>query len=278
MITYLKKPSERSNSNKSSQLTKYKSDLTNKTTADSFYKKSSTYILTDSNKQTFETTYENMPTLNSKENEKKNQNNLLDDKITCLDLLNTINEKRKNQLIIPLKEGKIKKGKLNNTVENLKDEIEKISSDVTKVKNSETDLNTSNKKNTTITNMEITLGKEYEKEINLNKNICKEMNENINQLDNETLNSNQICNELNKEVDSKQKKCKELSNKINQLIEDKKEINTLLIIYQTKIKKMKENIYNQNSLENRIKSQLKTIISIIIYKRISFYYFNLNFF
>ena len=261
MITYLKKPSERSNSNKSSQLTKYKSDLTNKTTADSFYKKSSTYILTDSNKQTFETTYENMPTLNSKENEKKNQNNLLDDKITCLDLLNTINEKRKNQLIIPLKEGKIKKGKLNNTVENLKDEIEKISSDVTKVKNSETDLNTSNKKNTTITNMEITLGKDYEKEIKLNKNTCNEMNEKINKLDNETFNSNQVCNELNEEVDLKKKNCKELSNKINQLIEDKKEINTLLIIYQRKIKKMKENIYNQNSLENRIKSQLKTIIS-----------------
>ena len=257
MITYLKKPSERSNSNKSSQLTKYKSDLTNKTTADSFYKKSSTSILTDSNKQTFETTYENMPTLNSKEN----QNHLLEDKITCLDLLNTINEKRKNQLIIPLKEGKIKKGKLNNTVENLKDEIEKISSDVTKVKNSETDLNTSNKKNTTITNMEITLGKDYEKEIKLNKNTCNEMNEKINQLDNETFNSNQVCNELNEEVDLKKKNCKELSNKINQLIEDKKEINTLLIIYQTKIKKMKENIYNQNSLENRIKSQLKTIIS-----------------
>ena len=257
MITYLKKPSERSNSNKSSQLTKYKSDLTNKTTADSFYKKSSTYILTDSNKQTFETTYENMPTLNSKEN----QNHLLEDKITCLDLLNTINEKRKNQLIIPLKEGKIKKGKLNNTVENLKDEIEKISSDVTKVKNSETDLNTSNKKNTTITNMEITLGKDYEKEIKLTKTNCNEMNERINQLDNETFNSKEVYDELNKEVTLKKNKCKELSNNINQLIEDKKEINTLLIIYQRKIKKMKDNIYNQNTLENRIKSELKTIIS-----------------
>ena len=260
-MTSLKKFSDGSNSNKSSQLSKYKNDSINKTTADSFYKKSSTYLLTDSNKQTFETTYENTSTLNSKGNEKKNQNNLLKDKVTCLDLLNTLNEKRKNKLIIPLKEGKIKKEKLNNTVDNLKDEIEKISSNVTRVKNSESDLNTSNKKNTTITNMEITLGKEYEKEINLNKNICKEMNENINQLDNETLNSNQICNELNKEVDSKQKKCKELSNKINQLIEDKKEINTLLIIYQRKIKKMKENIYNKNNLENRIKSQLKTIIS-----------------
>ena len=260
-MTSLKKFTDGSNSNKSSQLSKYKNDSINKTTADSFYKKSSTYLLTDSNKQTFETTYENTSTLNSKGNEKKNQNNLLKDKITCLDLLNTLNEKRKNKLIIPLKEGKIKKEKLNNTVDNLKDEIEKISSNVTRVKNSESDLNTSNKKNTTITNMEITLGKEYEKEINLNKNICKEMNENINQLDNETLNSNQICNELNKEVDSKQKKCKELSNKINQLIEDKKEINTLLIIYQRKIKKMKENIYNKNNLENRIKSQLKTIIS-----------------
>ena len=242
MLTSLKKFTDGSNSNKSSQLSKYKNDSINKTTADSFYKKSSTYLLTDSNKQTFETTYENTSTLNSKGNEKKNQNNLLKDKVTCLDLLNTINEKRKNKLIIPLKEGKIKKEKLNNTVDNLKDEIEKISSNVTRVKNSESDLNTSNKKNTTITNMEITLGKEYEKEINLNKNICKEMNENINQLDNETLNSNQICNELNKEVDSKQKKCKELSNKINQLIEDKKEINTLLIIYQRKIKKMKEKI------------------------------------
>ena len=260
-MTSLKKFTDGSNSNKSSQLSKYKNDSINKTTADSFYKKSSTYLLTDSNKQTFETTYENTSTLNSKGNEKKNQNNLLKDKVTCLDLLSTINEKRKNKLIIPLKEGKIKKEKLNNTVDNLKDEIEKISSNVTRVKNSESDLNTSNKKNTTITNMEITLGKEYEKEINLNKNICKEMNENINQLDNETLNSNQICNELNKEVDSKQKKCKELSNKINQLIEDKKEINTLLIIYQRKIKKMKENIYNKNNLENRIKSQLKTIIS-----------------
>ena len=261
MLTSLKKIPDRNNYDKSSQISKYKNDSINKTTGDSFYKKSSTYLLTDSNKQTFESTYENTSTLNSKRNEKKNQNTLLKDKITCLDLLNTLNEKRKNKLIIPLKEGKIKKEKLNNTVDNLKDEIEKISSNVTRVKNSESDLNTSNKKNTTITNMEITLGKEYEKEINLNKNICKEMNENINQLDNETLNSNQICNELNKEVDSKQKKCKELSNKINQLIEDKKEINTLLIIYQRKIKKMKDNIYNQNTLENRIKSELKTIIS-----------------
>ena len=205
MMTSLKKFTDGSNSNKSSQLSKYKNDSINKTTADSFYKKSSTYLLTDSNKQTFETTYENTSTLNSKGNEKKNQNNLLKDKVTCLDLLNTINEKRKNKLIIPLKEGKIKKEKLNNTVDNLKDEIEKISSNVTRVKNSESDLNTSNKKNTTITNMEITLGKEYEKEIKLNKNTCNEMNEKINQLDNETFNSNQLCNELNNEVDLKKK-------------------------------------------------------------------------
>ena len=261
MMTSLKKFTDGSNSNKSSQLSKYKNDSINKTTADSFYKKSSTYLLTDSNKQTFETTYENTSTLNSKGNEKKNQNNLLKDKITCLDLLNTLNEKRKNKLIIPLKEGKIKKEKLNNTVDNLKDEIEKISSNVTRVKNSESDLNTSNKKNTTITNMEITLGKDYEKEIKLTKTNCNEMNERINQLDNEKFNSKEVYDELNKEVTLKKNKCKELSNNINQLIEDKKEINTLLIIYQRKKKKMKDNIYNQNTLKNRIKSELKTIIS-----------------
>ena len=42
-------------------------------------------------------------------NEKKNSNDLINDKLTCLDLLNTVNEKRINKLLIPLKEGKIKK-------------------------------------------------------------------------------------------------------------------------------------------------------------------------
>ena len=87
------------------------------------------------------------------------------------------------------------------------------------------------------------------------------MNEKINELDNETLNSNEICNKLKKEVCVKKNNNKELSNAINQLIEDKKELNTLLIIYQKKIKKMKENIYNRDMLDNRIKSGLKTIIS-----------------
>jgi len=261
MLISLKKLPDRNNYDKSSQISKYKNDSINKTSAESFFKKSNTFLLTDSNKQTFETTYENLPTLNSKVNEKKNSNDLINDKLTCLDLLNTVNEKRINKLLIPLKEGKIKKEKLNYNVDNLKEEIEKISSNVTKVKNSESDLNTSNKKNTTITNMEITLGKDYEKEIKLTKTNCNEMNERINQLDNETFNSKEVYDELNKEVTLKKNKCKELSNNINQLIEDKKEINTLLIIYQRKIKKMKDNIYNQNTLENRIKSELKTIIS-----------------
>ena len=190
-------------------------------------------------------------------NEKTKKNN----QITCLDLLDFINTKRKNQITIPLKKGRIKKEKLINSVDLLKDKIGIISSDVTKVKNSETDLNTLNKKTDSIRKIEFVLGKEYLKEIESNKQNCNEMNEKINELNYETFNSDEIYNKLKKEVCVKKNNCKELSNAINQLIEDKKELNTLLIIYQKKIKKMKENIYNRDMLDNRIKSGLKTIIS-----------------
>ena len=218
-------------------------------------------MVSDSNKQTFATTFvntdENESLYSKTINDKTQKNN----QISCLDLLEFINTKRKNQITIPLKKGKVKKENLINSVDLLKDKIDNVSYDVTKIKNSETDLNTLNKKTDSIRKVEFVLGKEYLKEIESNKQIYNEMNEKINELDNETLNSNDIYNKLKKEVCVKKNDCKELANAIDQLIEDKKKLNTLLIIYQKKIKKMKENIYNRDMLDNRIKSGLKTIIS-----------------
>ena len=260
MISSLEKFNTNTNKTNYQYIT-YKTDTLNKNSESSSFKKLNPLLVSDSNKQTFATTFvntdENESLYSKTMNEKTQKNN----QITCLDLLDFINTKRKNQITIPLKKGRIKKENLINSVDLLKDKIGIISSDVTKVKNSETDLNTLNKKTDSIRKIEFVLGKEYLKEIESNKQNYNEMNEKINELDNETLNSNDIYNKLKKEVCVKKNNCKELSNAINQLIEDKKELNTLLIIYQKKIKKMKENIYNRDMLDNRIKSGLKTIIA-----------------
>ena len=47
---------------------------------------------------------------------------------------------------------------------------------------------------------------------------------------------------------------------MNELIEKKKQLQTLLFIYQKKIKEMKEIVYNQIKTDNNIKSELQTIL------------------
>ena len=261
MISSLEKCNTNNSNYKNSQCSTYKTDTLNKNSENSSLKKINPLMVSDSNKQTFATTFVNTDENESLYSKTINDKTQKNDQISCLDLLEFINTKRKNQITIPLKKGKVKKENLINSVDLLKDKIDNVSYDVTKIKNSETDLNTLNKKTNSIRKVEFVLGKEYLKEIELNKQTYNEMNEKINELDNETLNSNDIYNKLKKEVCVKKNNCKELSNAINQLIEDKKELNTLLIIYQKKIKKMKENIYNRDMLDNRIKSGLKTIIA-----------------
>ena len=56
---------------------------------------------------------------------------------------------------------------------------------------------------------------------------------------------NDLFKKTKNEVENLKKECFQKSKDINQLIEDKKQINTLLIIYQTKNKKLKEQVYNQ---------------------------------
>ena len=261
MISSLEKCNTNNSNYKNSQCSTYKTDTLNKNSENSSLKKINPLMVSDSNKQTFATTFVNTDENESLYSKTINDKTQKNDQISCLDLLEFINTKRKNQITIPLKKGKVKKENLINSVDLLKDKIDNVSYDVTKIKNSETDLNTLNKKTNSIRKVEFVLGKEYLKEIELNKQTYNEMNEKINELDNETLNSNDIYNKLKKEVCVKKNDCKELANAINQLIEDKKKLNTLLIIYQKKIKKMKENIYNRDMLDNRIKSGLKTIIA-----------------
>ena len=50
------------------------------------------------------------------------------------------------------------------------------------------------------------------------------------------------------------------SDEVNELIEKKKQLQTLLFIYQKKIKEMKEIVYNQVKTDNNIKSELQTIL------------------
>ena len=260
MISSLEKFNTNTNKTNYQYIT-YKTDTLNKNSESSSFKKLNPLLVSDSNKQTFATTFVNTDENESLYSKTINDKTQKNDQISCLDLLEFINTKRKNQLTIPLKKGKVKKKNLINSVDLLKNQIKNVSCDVTKVKNSETDLNTLNKKTDSIRKIEFVLGKEYLKEIESNKQNYNEMNEKINELNYETFNSDEIYNKLKKEVCVKKNNCKELSNAINQLIEDKKELNTLLIIYQKKIKKMKENIYNRDMLDNRIKSGLKTIIS-----------------
>ena len=260
MISSLEKCNTNNSNYKNSQCSTYKTDTLNKNSENSSLKKINPLMVSDSNKQTFATTFVNTDENESLYSKTINDKTQKNDQISCLDLLEFINTKRKNQITIPLKKGKVKKENLINSVDLLKDKIDNVSYDVTKIKNSETDLNTLNKKTNSIRKVEFVLGKEYLKEIELNKQTYNEMNEKINELDNETLNSNDIYNKLKKEVCVKKNDCKELANAINQLIEDKKKLNTLLIIYQKKIKKMKENIYNRDMLDNRIKSGLLILI------------------
>ena len=50
------------------------------------------------------------------------------------------------------------------------------------------------------------------------------------------------------------------SDEVNELIEKKKQFQTLLFIYQKKIKEMKEIVYNQVKTDNNIKSGLQTML------------------
>ena len=226
MISSLEKCNTNNSNYKNSQCSTYKTDTLNKNSENSSLKKINPLMVSDSNKQTFATTFVNTDENESLYSKTINDKTQKNDQISCLDLLEFINTKRKNQITIPLKKGKVKKENLINSVDLLKDKIENVSYDVTKIKNSETDLNTLNKKTNSIRKVEFVLGKEYLKEIELNKQTYNEMNEKINELDNETLNSNDIYNKLKKEVCVKKNDCKELANAINQLIEDKKKLNT----------------------------------------------------
>ena len=117
-----------------------KSTLYTTLRSESSFRKTNTFNLTEqsSNKQTFITNEDNL------ENTKQI---LVNDKNTCFDLMEILKEKRRNKLTIPLKKNKIIKEKLSNTIDNLKYQIENVSSEVTKVKNSEIKINTLNKKN-----------------------------------------------------------------------------------------------------------------------------------
>ena len=135
-----------------------KSPLYTTLRSESSFRKTNPFNLTEqsSNKQTFITNEDNL------ENTKQI---LVNDKNTCFDLMEILKEKRRNKLTIPLKKNKIIKEKLSNTIDNLKYQIENVSSEVTKVKNSEIKINTLNKKNNSIKEVEVNLGKEYLKEI-----------------------------------------------------------------------------------------------------------------
>ena len=110
--------------NKNSQYSTYKTDTLNKNSESSSFKKINPLMVSDSNKQTFATTFvnteENESLYSKTINDKTQKNN----QISCLDLLEFINTKRKNQLTIPLKKGKVKKKNLINSVDLLKIKLE----------------------------------------------------------------------------------------------------------------------------------------------------------
>ena len=65
---------------------------------------------------------------------------------------------------------------------------------------------------------------------------------------------------MKNEVENMKKKNVGKSDEVNELIEKKKQFQTLLFIYQKKIKEMKEIVYNQVKTDNNIKSGLQTML------------------
>ena len=65
---------------------------------------------------------------------------------------------------------------------------------------------------------------------------------------------------MKNEVENVKKKNVGKSDEVNELIEKKKQFQTLLFIYQKKIKEMKEIVYNQVKTDNNIKSGLQTML------------------
>ena len=241
-----------------SKISTYRSDSSyrNKLKKKILEKNVKPFQLSISQKQTLNTTEgnESISFCNTERNNEKEHSSVLQ-------LMNLLNEKRKNKLIEPLKNSISIEKNLNFSIDNLKDNINNYSCNLTKLKNNEMDLNTELKKNYDINEAESNLNKNYTKLINKIKKENFDSDEKIKQLKHENYNMNELFKNMKNEVDNLKKESFQKSKDINQLIEDKKEINTLLIIYQTKNKKLKEQIYNQLKTEKRIKSELKTIIN-----------------
>ena len=241
-----------------SKISTYRSDSSyrNKLKKKILEKNVKPFQLSISQKQTLNTTEgnESISFCNTERNNEKEHSSVLQ-------LMNLLNEKRKNKLIEPLKNSISIEKNLNFSIDNLKDNINNYSCNLTKLKNNEMDLNTELKKNYDINEAESNLNKNYKKLINKIKKENLDSDEKIKQLKHENYNMNELFKNMKNEVDNLKKESFQKSKDINQLIEDKKEINTLLIIYQTKNKKLKEQIYNQLKTEKRIKSELKTIIN-----------------
>ena len=241
-----------------SKISTYRSDSSyrNKLKKKILEKNVKPFQLSISQKQTLNTTEgnESISFCNTERNNEKEHSSVLQ-------LMNLLNEKRKNKLIEPLKNSISIEKNLNFSIDNLKDNINNYSCNLTKLKNNEMDLNTELKKNYDINEAESNLNKNYKKLINKIKKENFDSDEKIKQLKNENYNMNELFKNMKNEVENLKKESFQKSKDINQLIEDKKEINTLLIIYQTKNKKLKEQIYNQLKTEKRIKSELKTIIN-----------------
>ncbi len=241
-----------------SKISTYRSDSSyrNKLKKKILEKNVKPFQLSISQKQTLNTTEgnESISFCNTERNNEKEHSSVLQ-------LMNLLNEKRKNKLIEPLKNSISIEKNLNFSIDNLKDNINNYSCNLTKLKNNEMDLNTELKKNYDINEAESNLNKNYKKLINKIKKENFDSDEKIKQLKHENYNMNELFKNMKNEVENLKKESFQKSKDINQLIEDKKEINTLLIIYQTKNKKLKEQIYNQLKTEKRIKSELKTIIN-----------------
>ena len=241
-----------------SKISTYRSDWSyrNKLKKGILEKNITPFQLSISQKQTLNSTEgnESISFYNTERNNEK-------EKSSVLQLMNILNEKRKNKLIEPLKNSISIEKNLNISIDNLKDKIKNFSLNLTKLKNNEMDLNTNLKKNFDINEAQSNLNQNYKKVINKTKKENLDSEVKIKQLNYENYNMNDLFKKTKNEVENLKKECFQKSKDINQLIEDKKEMNTLLIIYQTKNKKLKEQIYTQLKNEKRIKSELKTIIN-----------------
>ena len=221
----------------------------------SFDSKNNQIQVTLSQKQTIASSdYENYSRKSSKKTEETKS------KCTTYELLELVQKRREEKLLSPIKEGKVIKSLLTFSCDNLKKKITKISYDLSNVKNNEFRLNTLNKKNNTLKIIEISLGKNYKKEIEKLRNKNNILRNKINELEHETFNSNELYNKMKNEVENMKKKNVGKSDEVNELIEKKKQLQTLLFIYQKKIKEMKEIVYNQVKTDNNIKSGLQTML------------------